>query len=293
MMKMVEQWWPDNFFALEKDFDDYEKAKVVILRVPYGGTASYGKGTEKGPDAMMKASQQVELFDEELEKETYKIGIATLPSLEVFHEAEKSGENFEKIYLEGKKLLGDDKFIVMVGGEHSISPGLIKAYKEKFNDLSVLQIDAHSDLRDEWENNKFSHACAMKRVIDLGVNVVQVGIRSTSPEEQEDFGKNRENIFMAKDIQNKREWMDVVARLTGNVFVTIDVDGLDPSIMPSTGTPEPGGLLWYDILSLLKEVAKERKVVGFDVVELAPVENLHAPDFLCAKLIYRLLGYVF
>ncbi|MBI5148769.1 agmatinase [Candidatus Pacearchaeota archaeon] len=281
----------ENFGAIESPFDEYEKAKVVVLQAPFEGTVSYGKGTSKGPRAIIEASKNMELYDEELEKNTFEVGIHTLPELQI--KDKKVEEAIDEVYQKAQQLLSKGKFIVMLGGEHSITPALVKAYKEKFPDISVLQIDAHSDLRDEHDFTKFSHACAMKRVLDLGVNIVQVGIRSTSEEEKESFQKNRENIFMAKDLVGWTWINEVISRLGENVFITIDVDGLDPRIMPSTGTPEPGGLGWYKTIQLLKRVAKEKKVVGFDVVELAPIQGLHAPDFLAAKLVYKLIGYAF
>jgi agmatinase len=284
---------PDNFGAIDKPYSEYKNAKVVVLPVPFEGTVTYGKGTGKGPKAIIEASKNMELWDEELNKNTFHIGIHTLPELKISGDPKKT---IDMIYSNSKKLLQDKKFIVMLGGEHSITPGLVKAMKEEFSGLSVLQIDAHSDLREEYDFIKYSHACAMKRIHDMKIPIVQIGIRSTSEEEQETFRKNQKNIFLAKDIAESKSdrWMDdIVSKLTENVFITIDVDGLDPSIMPSTGTPEPGGLQWYSTLKLLKKVAEKKNVVGFDMVELAPIKGLPAPDFLCAKLVYKLIGYSF
>jgi agmatinase len=289
----------DNFGAIDAPYSEYKNAKIVVLPVPFEGTVSYGKGTSRGPSAIIEASKNMELWDEELEKNTFKIGIHTLPELKTpisKYSNDNAKKTIDAVYEKTKKLLGDKKFIVMLGGEHSITQGMVKAVSEKFRNLSVLQIDAHSDLREEYDFTKYSHACAMKRIYDMKLRVVQVGIRSSAEEEQETFRKNRGNIFLAKNIVNQtnEKWMDsIVDCLSRNVFITIDVDGFDPSIMPSTGTPEPGGLQWYPTLALLKKVAQKKKIVGFDVVELAPIKNLSAPDFLCAKLIYRLLGYVF
>ena len=276
----------NNFADAEPEYSDYEKSKVVVLPVAFEGTVSYGKGTSSGPKAIIEASKNFEWFDEG--RNIAYVGINTAPEIN-----EKKVEKvLEKIYSVSKKFIADGKFVVMLGGEHSITPGLVKAYKEKFPDLSVLQIDAHSDLRDEYEFEKNSHACAMKRVMDLGIKVVQVGIRSTSEEEKETFDRNRKNIFLAKDIYDNDRWIDeAVSRLSKNVFVTIDVDGFDSSIMPATGTPEPGGLQWYQVLKLMQKLAERKKVVGFDVVELAPIKGMHAPDYLCAKLVYKLIGY--
>ncbi|MBI5061748.1 MAG: agmatinase [Candidatus Aenigmarchaeota archaeon] len=284
---------PDNFGAIDKPYSEYNNAKVAVLPVPFEGTVTYGKGTARGPKAIIEASKNMELFDEELNKNTFEIGIHTLPALKVSDDPKKT---IESLYNKAKQLLDEKKFIVMLGGEHSVTQGIIKALKKKYHDLSVLQIDAHSDLREEYDLTKYSHACVMKRVLDLDVKVVQVGIRSTSEEEQATFRKNRKNIFLARDVATAKTdaWMDdVISRLSKNVFITIDVDGFDPSIMQSTGTPEPGGLQWYPVLKLLRKVAAKRNVVGFDVVELAPIKGMSAPDFLCAKLVYKLIGYVF
>ena len=278
----------NNFADAEPVYSDYNKSKVVVLPVAFEGTVSYGKGTSSGPKAIIEASKNFEWWEDG--KNIAHVGINTASEIR----EKKVAAVLDKIYSVSKKFIADGKFVVMLGGEHSITPGLVKAYNEKFSNLSVLQIDAHSDLRDEYEFEKNSHACAMKRVMDLGVKVVQVGIRSTSEEEKENFNKNRANIFTAVEInrKNNEAWVDdVIAKLTDNVYVTIDVDGFDPSIMPSTGTPEPGGLGWYQVLNLMKKISEKKKVIGFDVVELAPIAGLHAPDFMCAKLVYKLIGF--
>lgn len=280
---------PDNFLGIEEKFSDYDKSKVVILPIPYEGTVTYGKGTLKGPKAIIEASKNLELYDIELDEEIYKAGIHTLSNLDVEKEPEKT---IEIIYKKIKKLLEDNKFVVVFGGEHSITSGTVKAMKEKFSDLSVLQIDAHSDLRDSYDGTKFSHACVMRRIFEMKIPFVQVGIRSQDIEEADFIKEKRLNPYFAKDIYKNDNWMnEAVDKLAENVFITIDLDGLDPSIMPSTGTPEPGGLYWYHILRLLRKVAEKKNIVGFDVVELAPIENLKFPDFLAAKLTYKLIGY--
>ena len=278
---------PNNFAALDHDFSDYNKSKVVILPILYEGTVSYGKGTSKGPQSIINASQNMELYDIELDRNICEIGIHTYKELS----AEKSPEAMiNRIYEVSKKLVNDCKFIVILGGEHSITTGLVKAYKEKFENLSVLQIDAHSDLRDEYEGSKYNHACVMSRIKEI-CPIVQVVIRSMEIEEEK---IDKERIFFAKDMHDNDDWMDkAINKLTGDVYVTIDLDGLDPGIMPSTGTPEPGGLLWYQTIKFLRKLAEKKNIVGFDVVELAPIDGLHAPDFLAAKLVYKLIGYVF
>jgi len=280
---------PDNFLGLEEEYPSYEDAKVVVLSVPYEGTVSYGKGTSKGPKAIIKASEQVELYDKEIGKNVSDIGIYTLGEVKA---EETPEEMVEIVYGAVKKELAAGKFVVMLGGEHSVSSGAIRAFKEKFSNLSVLQIDAHSDLRDEYEGSKFNHACIMRRVFDMKIPFVQVGIRSFCDEEADFIKRNNLKIFYADEIHDNDKWIDeAVSRLSENVFITIDLDGLDPSIMPATGTPEPGGLDWYTSLKLLKKIAKTKNIVGFDVVELAPIDNLHFPDFIAAKLTYKLIGY--
>lgn len=278
---------PDNFGALEKEFSSYKKSKAVILPVPYEGTVTYGKGTANGPKAIIESSKNMELYDIELDKEISNVGIHTLKELKV----EKQPENvISQVYDSVKKIINDNKFPVVLGGEHSITLGAVNALKEKYNNLSVLQIDAHSDLRNSYEGTMFSHACVMRRVIET-CQIVQVGIRSMDIEEAEFIKKtNHKNIFFAKDMHNN--WQDkAINLLTNNVYITIDLDGLNPSIMPSTGTPEPGGMLWYQTINFLRKVAENKNIVGFDVVELAPVKENHAPDFLAAKLTYKLMGY--
>ena len=282
--------WPDNFGALEEKYTNYQNSKIVILSAPYDGTRTWFAGknwqkpdTSKGPKAIITASRNMELYDIETNSEVYKKGIHTLQELKVKKDPKETIDLIEK---ESKK--HTNRFIVMLGGEHSITTGLVKAYKEKYPDLSVLQFDAHADLRDKWEEGgKYSHASVMARVKEI-CPIVQIGIRSAAKKPE------TENIFYAKDIYNNDGWMDkAISKLSNNVFITIDLDGFDPSIMPSTGTPEPGGLHWYPTLKFFKKLFKEKNIIGFDVVELAPNPDNVAPDFLAAKLIYKLLGYKF
>ncbi|MEM4268146.1 MAG: agmatinase [Candidatus Woesearchaeota archaeon] len=277
-----------NFLGLPADYSN-ENSRVVVLSVPFEGTVSYGKGTKDGPAAIIRASKEVELFDEEIWAETYEVGIRTEPPISVSTEPEKNVILLEK---ETIKYLQKGKFVVVLGGEHSITTGAVKAYAQKYKNLSVLQFDAHADLRDEYEGTKFSHACVMRRVVDI-CPIVQVGIRNISAEEVEFIEKiKHKNIFFAHKLRNDKNWIKrVVDSLSENVFVTIDVDVFDSSIMPSTGTPEPGGLSWYDVTDCIRSVAKSRKIVGFDVVELAPQKTNHGCDFLTAKLVYRVIGY--
>ncbi len=278
-----------NFGGLPKEYSEYRKAAFVVLPVPYEGTLSYRGGAREGPHAIIRASMNMELYDEELKSSLFEKGIHTLPEIEPdFSSPEKMAD---RVYETVRGLVKDGKKVVVLGGEHSVSLGAVKALKEKFPKLSVLQIDAHSDLRGSWENTKFSHACVMKRITEL-CPAVQVGIRSVSEEEEEDIKKQGRRIFWAKDIAGKTDWIKrAVAQLTDDVYITVDLDGLDPSIMPATGTPEPGGLMWYETLNLLRNVCEKKNVVGFDVVELSPIPGNIAPDFLAARLAYKLIGY--
>lgn len=272
---------------MSKSYDD---SKAVILPLPYEGTVSYGKGTSKAPSAILDASKQVELYDEELEIEPYKIGIWTEEALKLGKEPEKMvGE----VYFSAKKHVSAGKFLVSLGGEHSIPTGIVKAYKERYPRLSVLQFDAHADLREEYHGTKFSHAAVMSRIREL-CPAVQVGIRSLSKEEAEKAKKNNYPIFWAQDIHDNEKWFDkAISRLSDDVYITFDIDVFDPSIMPATGTTEPGGLGWYPVLKFLKEVFKKKNVVGFDLVELAPIKERHDCDFLAARLVHKVIGYKF
>lgn len=275
---------PYNFGGLEDQ--SYEKARVVVFPIPFEATTSYISGTKLGPKAIIDASRHMELFDIELKKDLSRVGIFTLPELSC------SKESLEKAIKEIKqatlKLLEDKKFILSLGGEHTISYGLISAFKEKYKDLSVLQIDAHTDLRDEFEETKYHHACAMRRVREMGLSITAAGIRSQDESEADYIKKEKiKTIFYAPDLPVSK----IIATLSKHVYLTFDVDGLDPSIMPSTGAPEPGGLLWYEVLNLIKQVAKEKKIIGADIVELSPLPGIVFPDFLAAKLAYKIIGY--
>jgi len=280
---------PGNFAELHDSFSNYKSSKVAILPVPYEKTTTYIKGTAKGPQAIIDASRNMELYDEELDKNICEIGICTLEELEI---KEKPELMVDIVCQNVKKLVENGKFPVIIGGEHSITPGCVRAFSE--NDFSVLQIDAHADLREDYQGSKFNHACTMKRCHDVTKNIVQVGIRSLSLEESEFAKKNKLEIFWAKDIVDNDKWFEeAIFKLKDNVYITFDLDAFDPSIMASTGTPEPGGLNYYQTLRFLKKVCEERNVVGFDVVELCPNEKDVSSDFTAAKLIYKLIGYVF
>jgi len=283
-----------NFGGIEGGCTDYNNARVAILPVPYEGTVSYGSGTADGPKGMISASHYLEFYDEELCQETSEIGLHTLPSVDCNGSPEVVMSSIRSAALSPLK---DGKFLASIGGEHSITKGILDAFVEsRGRDFGVLQLDAHADLRDTYHGTIHSHACITRRIDDMGLSFVQVGIRSLSREEADFIEKKGLSPFFAHQIMKSKreEWISkVIESLPEKVYVTIDLDCLDPSIMPSTGTPEPGGLGWYDVTALLKKVAEEREVVGIDMVELAPIKGLHAPDFLAAKLLYRTLGYIF
>jgi len=266
---------------------DYPKAKVVILPVPYESTTYYRSGTKNGPQAIIDASRHMELYDINLKKSIKETDIFTLEALEPSKNLPK--ETVLRIKDVIERILEDKKIPVMLGGEHSITTGAISAFKEKCFDFSVLQIDAHSDLRDEFQDTKYHHGCVMRRVRNLNSSAVQVGIRSVSPEEAEYIeSKKVNNIFYYPDLPIDK----IVSTLKENVYLTFDLDALDPSIMPAVGTPEPGGLSWYEAINLIEKVGRERKIIGADVVELSPIPSMIAPDFLSAKLVYKIISYI-
>ncbi len=287
-----------NFLGIEKKFSSFDRSRIVIVPAPYEKTVSYGRGTERGPEAILKASHFVEFFDEETKREIYaEHGIATLTPLNL---AKKKVEAaLQMVYDTVRDLLEQQKFVVTLGGEHTISSAIIAAFAKRYPTLSVLQFDAHSDLRTVYEGNKYSHACVMARVCEYldPKRIVQVGIRAQDKEEAEFIRDNGVRTFYAHQIRGKyvgflKYWMDeVVNTLTDTVYVTFDVDAFDPSIMPATGTPEPNGLSWYEVMECLRKVSRKKKIVGFDVVELAPIKGLSHPDMTAAKLVSKILNY--
>ncbi len=288
-----------NFLGIEEEYSSYDRSKIVILPAPYERTVSYGGGTKNGPAAILDASHYVEFYDEETGREVHKeLGIATLPPLR-FNTKEDEA-SLETIYQSVKKLLGDKKFIMTLGGEHTISQAAIAAYAETWKDLSIVQIDAHSDLRDSYLNSKYSHACVMARVCEFvdPRRIVQVGIRAQCIEEAQFIRRRGIHTLYAHGIRNGayskivKDWDDLaIQNLTPHVYVTFDVDGFDPSIMPSTGTPEPNGLFWAETMKFLRKLGKRKRVVGCDVVELAPVKGVHHPDLTAAKLVSKMINY--
>ena len=275
-----------NFADLPIEYSNKKESLIYIHSVPYDETSTWIKGSDKGPKAIIEASNNLELYDIETDSEVYKKGIYTAPDIITDAEPKKM---VDAVYVKTIDALNNNKFIVTIGGEHSISIGAIKAHAEKYSNLSVLQIDAHADLRDSYLNSKYNHACVMARVKEF-CPFIQVGIRSMDISEKKYMSSK--NTFFAKDIYNNTEWVDnATSLLNDNVYITIDLDAFDPSIMPSTGTPEPGGLFWYDVLQFIKNVNAKKNVVGFDVVELCPNDVDKSPDFLAAKLIYKILSY--
>jgi agmatinase len=277
-----------SFGGKDCNWADYESAGIVIMSVPYDHTATWQKGAETGPEAIIEASAHVELYDIETNSEVHLKGIHTFELPEI----PKSPEKLASVMRQHvASLVADGKFPVMLGGNHSITPGAVQGVKSYYADLNVLQLDAHADLRESYQGSMFNHACVMARVEEL-CPAVQVGIRSMSREEYHRLDPSR--VFFEKDIFFRSDWIQrVVDLLSPNVYVTIDLDVFDPSIMPSTGTPEPGGLDWHQVIRLLREVAEKRRVVGFDVVELMPNEHSKAPDYLAARLVFKFLSYIF
>jgi len=283
-----------NFGGIdEEQYSSKDSARVFVLPVSYEGTVSYGTGTGAGAMAIVDASRNMELYEEETDSEVYKIGIHTLDE---FKPRPTPDEMMSDLYEHATDILRRDKFLCMLGGEHSVSAPIIKAHAEKYHNLSVLQIDAHADLRDTYDGTPHSHASIMARVVkDMQIPSVQVGIRSISADEARSLDSGLPTkIFWARDIVGRTDWIhSAVESLTENVYLTIDIDGLDPSIVPTTGTPEPGGLGWYETLKLIRKLAEKRRVVGMDLVEYSYFEDYDSPAFLCAKLVYKSLAYIF
>jgi agmatinase len=279
-----------NFLGIPPEENTLEKSPVLVLPVPFERTVSYGVGTRNGPAAVLEASHYVELYDDELDEDVHRIGIHTLPAW--LPERMDPTACVEELTGTVGDLLGRPRFILTVGGEHSISSGPIRAYQKRHPQMSILHFDAHGDLRDEYEGEKHSHACAARRFLELGLPAVHVGIRSISREEVEFARKSDLLIVSNREMHRSDAWMErALARLTGEVYVTFDVDFFDGSLVPGTGTPEPGGGTYDQALTILRRVATERRIIGADVVEHAPVPGNRAPDFMVAKLCYKLIGY--
>ncbi|WP_127844536.1 agmatinase [Psychroflexus aestuariivivens] len=275
-----------NYAGISAKYAGIDEAKVVLIPVPYDGTSTWQKGADKGPEAFLDASENMELYDIETRSEVYKKGIYLAPPISENSSPEKMVESVHKTT---KNYINQDKFVTLFGGEHSVSIGSIRAFSESFEDLTVVQIDAHADLRPSYDGSKCNHACAVHEA-SKNTNLIQVGIRSMDSSEVEHMDEGR--TYFAHDLYE--DWMeDAIGQMTSNVFITIDLDAFDPSILPSTGTPEPGGLFWYETLDFLKLIFKKKNVVGFDIVELCPNAEEKSSDFLAAKLYYKMLTYKF
>ena len=284
---------PVNFGGLPPEQTDRAAARFLVLPVPHEETVTYGGGTGKGPAAVIDASRQVELWDEELLRETCDAGIHTLAE---FRPPRLKGEKYVRALADhAGQLIQEGKTLVSLGGEHSITPALVEGVKRKYPKLSVFQIDAHADLREEYEGSKWSHACAMKRVLDQGCRLAQAGVRNYSKGEVPFLDRGLVATSPAHLTRTPAEIRRAVERflshLTDDVYITVDIDGLDPSLVPGTGTPEPGGLGWYETLDYLRPIFAQKNVVAFDVVEVAPIEGSNVSQFVAAKLVYRMMGY--
>ncbi|MCF6158391.1 MAG: agmatinase [wastewater metagenome] len=281
-------------YHFKNDNDAYRRSKVAIMGVPYDGTATYQTGTKMGPQAILNASVNIEPYDDEL-GDIYTTGIFTVGTLQLEEIHTDTKRVIDTVYQVSKEMVTDGKFLVTIGGEHSLSQGVIKAYKEKYKKLSILQLDAHLDLMEQFGGTSYSHASVSRRIVeDLHCKVTSFGVRVVSKEEQEFVKKNKDtvSVFYAKDIYHNDDWHeDAIETLDDVVYITLDVDGLDVSIMPATGTPVPGGLAWYRTLDFLRKVYRKRKVVGFDIVELKPNPGNEAPNFLAANLVYKNIGF--
>ena len=272
---------PDRYARLDR-------AEVVLISVPYDGTSTWQKGADKGFDAFLAASENMELYDIETNSEAYKKGVYIAETVDENTSAEHM---VEQVYKTVKKYIQQRKFVTVFGGEHSISIGTIRAFKDSFKNLTVLHLDAHADLRNEYNGTPYNHACAVYEASKT-TNLIQVGIRSMDSSEKETM--NKDQVFFAEQMIYDDSWVDrAIDMMTDQVFITFDVDVFDPSIMPSTGTPEPGGLLWNETIEFLKKVFMDKNVVGFDIVELCPNPANKAPDFMIAKLYYKMLSYKF
>ncbi len=282
-----------NFGGIaEEEFSDFEHSRILVWPVSYEGTVSFGTGTGRGAEAIIDASRNMELYDEETDAEPYKLGIHTLAESPSIDPPERM---MQSLYDRAKDLVGSGKFVTMIGGEHSVSAPVIRAHAERYDKISVLQIDAHADLRDTYDGTPHSHASIMARVVrDMRIPSVQCGIRSISAEEASVIDELPTRIFWAKDIVGRTDWWDdAIDGLTENVYLTIDIDGLDPSLVAQTGTPEPGGLGWYETIGLIRTLAQKKNVIGMDLTEYSYVEGFDASAFLCAKLIYKSLAFIF
>jgi agmatinase len=288
-LKPVMTDYPFNFLGLPSEYCDPASARYAVLPVPYEGTASFKKGTAAGPEAIIDASRQVELFDDELRGEFHTAGVATYPAIEP---AGDPAEQMRRIKVAALPIVRAGEFLLTLGGEHSITAPLVEAVREVHGPLSVLQVDAHADLRDSFDGTKHSHACVMRRVLELAEGIAQVGIRNFSLEENESCPAQVANFITPAVIASDPKWIARAISLLGEkVYLTIDIDGLDPAYAPGTGTPEPGGLTWQQLTALVRVVCTQRKVLAADIVEVCPIPPNHVTEFLAARLAYKIIAY--
>jgi agmatinase len=277
---------------------DYDTARVVILPIPYEATTTYRRGCENGPAALLEASHQLECYDEELDREVcYDVGIYTKQPIADTRNSQlvSSLEMLQVTETAIKQLVGEDKFVISLGGEHSITAGVVEGYRQAYPDepFTVVQIDAHGDLRHEYEGSIHNHACVMRRIVDMGLPTLQIGIRAICKEEADLIKAKQLNVIRAREIATEPDWVDraISSIQIKRVFLTIDLDGIDPTLIPGVGTPEPGGLNWYSLTAFLRRVFESYEVIGCDIMELAPVVDSVVSEFTAAKLAYKLIGY--
>lgn len=277
-----------TYANIPESFSRKENSKIVLLPVPYDGTSTWQKGADQGPQAFLEASENMELYDIETASEVYKQGIYLAPAIT---ENSSPEAMVNAVYATTKEFIKKNKFVTLFGGEHSVSIGSIRAFNDCFQNLTVVHIDAHADLRKEYEGTPYNHACAVHEASQK-TNLIQIAIRTMDAIEKTYM--NEEKTYFAHEMIDDIGWTDTALdQMTQNVFITFDLDAFDPSILPSTGTPEPGGLFWYETLSFLKQIFEEKNVVGFDIVELCPNPHDKSSDFLAAKLYYKMLSYKF
>lgn len=282
---------PQNFLGLEPEYSNYDTAKFAVLPVPYDGATSYQAGTRYGPNAIISASQHIEYFDDELLASCYQAGIATLDPIAPNLAGPESMH--EDLFKAARRIVRDGKFLFALGGDHSITSALVRAVMSKHKKLSVLQLDAHLDLRNTYNGTKFSHACVMRRSAEMGASIVPVGIRAMDETEHRFLKRSKIDPITARDCHTDEDWVDRVLDSLGDVvYVTLDIDGFDPAYAPGTGTPEPGGLDWYQVTGLLRLVAAEKKIVAADIVEVMPIAGQVATEFLAARLAHKLMCYI-
>lgn len=279
----------DVFLGLAPAYRDPETARYAILPIPYEGTVCYGKGTVRGPEAIIDASPQMEMYDEELRDEFFQVGVATWPAVQP---ADEPGEQMRRVRAAADTIVQEGKFLLALGGEHGITAPLVQAVAGHYGPISVLQIDAHADLRDSYDGTRYSHACVMRRVLETTTSICQVGVRSFTREECDQCPEQINALITPDMINDNPKWIaQVLDMLSWTVYITIDIDGLDPSIAPGTGTPEPGGLTWRQVTRLLREVCTSRQVVAADIVEVRPIPPNHTTEFLAARLAYKIIAY--